>query len=124
AAKVALARGGAGPIETAIGLLEDALDAPPEDLHLADEAKLHVNLGVTYGARLHGDPEENLERAIQAFETARTLFHPLLPFDAALTDLNLAAAYGERVRGEPADNVRLATGAARRARAAFQELGD
>ncbi len=124
AAKVAIARGGAGPLEMAVGLLEDTLDAPPDDLHLADEAKLHVNLGVAYGARLHGDPEENLERAIQAFATARDLFHPLIPFDAALTDLNLAAAYGERIRGDTDDNVNLASGAARRARTAFQDLGD
>lgn len=124
AAKVALARGGAEPIDHAVLLLEEALDAPPDDLHFADEAKLHVNLGVAYGRRLRGDPEENLERAVQAFRTARTLFEPHLPFDAALCDLNLAAAYGERIRGLSRENIRDAITAARRARSYFEACDD
>lgn len=122
-AKVALERGGPRPLELAVEILEGALDGPADALHVADEAKLHVNLGVAYGSRLYGDPEENLERAILAFETARTLFHPALPVDAALTDLNLAVSYSERVRGEAEGNLRLAATAARRARRAFLDLG-
>ena len=119
AAKVALERGEYGATEHAILILETALDGLGPGVHLATEAKMHVNLGVAYGTRLLGDPEENLERALQAFLTARSLFGPSFPIDAALVDLNLAAVYRDRVLGNPVENYAAAVEAARRAQTAY-----
>ncbi|MEI8397003.1 MAG: CHAT domain-containing protein, partial [Rhodospirillaceae bacterium] len=67
------------------------------------------NLGIAYRNRIRGERAENLERAIQAYQEALTVYtREAFPQDWAMTQNNLGNVYGDRIRGERAENLERA----------------
>jgi tetratricopeptide (TPR) repeat protein len=67
------------------------------------------DLGNAYPRRRKGEPADNIERAIKAYEAALTVrTRDAFPQEWAQTQNNLGAAYRKRIRGESADNIEQA----------------
>ena len=72
-------------------------------------AQTQNNLALAYSQRINGSRAENLERAIEFFEAALTVY-TLEDFreDWAMTQNNLAVAYSKRINGSRAENLERA----------------
>ena len=72
-------------------------------------ATIQNNLAIAYSDRINGSRAENLERAIEFFQAALTIFTlEDFPEQWALTQNNLAATYRDRINGSRADNLERA----------------
>jgi CHAT domain-containing protein len=67
------------------------------------------NLGITYQQQVWGEPAENLELALNAYQNALTIYTPnTFPQEWARTQNNLGEAYRNRIYGERAENLEQA----------------
>jgi len=67
------------------------------------------NLGIAYSYRIKGSRAENLERAIEFYESALTVYtFEDFPKDWAAIQNNLGEAYRNRIKGSRADNLERA----------------
>ena len=67
------------------------------------------NLANAYYARIRGDKEDNIERAIHSYKQALTVrTQTAIPIECARTMNNLANAYYARIRGDKEDNIEQA----------------
>lgn len=81
---------------------------------------LWSSLGYAYQYRRAGDPAENLECAIAAYENALTFYsRRTFPEDWAAAQLNLSNAYQLRTRGDRARHMEKAIKAARSAQSVY-----
>ena len=72
-------------------------------------AQTQNNLANAYSNRINGSRAENLERAIEFYEAALTVYtFEDFPEDWAMTQNNLAAAYYSRINGSRAENLERA----------------
>jgi CHAT domain-containing protein len=72
-------------------------------------AQTQNNLAVAYRNRINGSRVENLERAIEFFEAALTVYTlEDFPEDWAMTQNNLAVTYRNRINGSRAENLERA----------------
>ena len=72
-------------------------------------AQTQNNLANAYSDRINGSRAENLERAIEFYEAALTVYTlEDFPEDGAMTQNNLAAAYSNRINGSRAENLERA----------------
>ncbi len=95
---LAQARDEGGGRQHAIIYLEQALEVFTRDQFPEQWAQIHHRLGVTYAKQTHGDPDENLEQAIDHYQLALEVFTKDEEHlrDWAVTQWNLGNAY--RVR--------------------------
>ncbi|WP_445171361.1 CHAT domain-containing protein, partial [Microcoleus sp.] len=71
----------------------------------ADWARTQNNLAIAYSDRINGSRADNLERAIEFYQAALTVYtFEDFPEDWAMTQNNLALAYSDRINGSRADN--------------------
>jgi predicted enzyme related to lactoylglutathione lyase len=67
------------------------------------------NLANAYSNRINGSRADNLERAIEFYQAALTVYTlEDFPEDWAMTQNNLANAYSNRINGSRADNLERA----------------
>ena len=72
-------------------------------------AQTKNNLAIAYSDRINGSRAENLERAIEFFEAALTVYTLKdFPEKWAMTQYNLAIAYSDRINGSRAQNLERA----------------
>ena len=72
-------------------------------------AQTQNNLAVAYSDRINGSRAENLERAIEFYQAALTVYTlEAFPEYWATTQNNLAAAYSDRIKGSRAENLERA----------------
>jgi len=72
-------------------------------------AQTQNNLATAYGERINSSRAENLERAIEFFEAALTVYTlEAFPEKWAMTQNNLAVAYSDRINGSRAENLERA----------------
>lgn len=93
-----------------------ASDGPLVVLRPDGWAASQGGLGDAYRKRMRGDPADNLERAIDAYSKALTLWtREQFPLGWAEAKHNLGEAYASRIRGDRAKNIEKAIAAYREA---------
>ncbi|PSB00594.1 CHAT domain-containing protein [Merismopedia glauca] len=84
-------------------------DFPVTDFPVYYWAMTQNNLANTYANRIRGDQAENLERAIESYQNALTIYtQTAFPENWAATQNNLANAYENRIKGDKAENIERA----------------
>ena len=74
-----------------------------------DIAYLYFHLGNLYQEKVKGYVPDNLEKAINYYQSALTFYiRERFPSQWAMIENNLAIAYGDRIKGDRADNIEVA----------------
>jgi Soluble NSF attachment protein, SNAP/Tetratricopeptide repeat len=72
-------------------------------------ARTQMNLGTAYQNRVQGNKSENIELAIDCYESALKIYtETVFPLEWARIQANLGTAYQNRVQGNKSENIKLA----------------
>jgi tetratricopeptide (TPR) repeat protein len=101
-----------GSQEEGLVALQQAVRRLPRERYPKQWGTVQHDLGVTYRARQSGNPAENVEQAIAAYEAALTVRSPEGdPDNWAITEYNLGNALVERQQGDRRENLQRAIAA-------------